>query len=80
MSALGHKRTCAAHKVMSALPPRADMCGALAHVCFVPKADMGGSFDHLVGGREQRSWHDKAESLGGFEVDRKLVFQRLLKR
>ena len=25
---------------MSALPPKADMCGALAHVCFVPKADM----------------------------------------
>jgi hypothetical protein len=40
----------------------------------------GGSFDHLVGGREQRSWHDEAESLGGFEVDRKLVFRRLLKR
>jgi hypothetical protein len=28
MSALGHKRTCAAQKVMSALPPKADMCGA----------------------------------------------------
>ena len=25
---------------MSALPPKADMCGALAHVCFVPKADI----------------------------------------
>jgi hypothetical protein len=22
---------------MSALPPKADMCGALAHVCFGPK-------------------------------------------
>jgi hypothetical protein len=28
-------------KAMSALPPKADMCGALAHVCFVPKADIG---------------------------------------
>ena len=26
MSALGHKRTCAVQKVMSALPPKADMC------------------------------------------------------
>src|SRR6476646_5739216 len=25
---------------MSALPPKADMCGALAHVCFVPIADL----------------------------------------
>jgi hypothetical protein len=25
---------------MSALPPKADMCGALVHVRFVPKADM----------------------------------------
>ena len=25
---------------MSALPPKADMCGAVAHVCFVPKADI----------------------------------------
>jgi hypothetical protein len=33
MSALGQKQTCAAQKVMSALPPKADMCGALAHVC-----------------------------------------------
>jgi hypothetical protein len=27
-------------KVMSALPPKADMCGALAYVCFGPKADI----------------------------------------
>src|SRR5512143_3111580 len=32
----GHPQT-----VMSALPPEADMCGALAHVCFGPKADNG---------------------------------------
>src|SRR5262245_38524902 len=25
---------------MSALPPKADMCSALVHVCFGPKADM----------------------------------------
>jgi hypothetical protein len=28
------------HKVMSALAPKADMCSALAYVCFGPKADM----------------------------------------
>ncbi|MGB2593710.1 MAG: hypothetical protein WBC87_02170, partial [Pseudolabrys sp.] len=38
MSALGHKRTFAA--VMSALPLKADICGAPRDVCFVPKADM----------------------------------------
>jgi hypothetical protein len=26
--------------VMSALPPKADMCSALAHVCFGPIADI----------------------------------------
>ena len=40
MSALGQKQTFALHKLMSALPPEADMCGALADVCFVPIADM----------------------------------------
>jgi hypothetical protein len=59
------ERTCAVHWPMSALGQ---------------KRTWGGSFDHLVGGRDQRSWHDKAESLGGFEVDRKSVFRRLLKR
>ena len=33
MSALGHKRTYAVQKGMSALPSKADMCGAIAHVC-----------------------------------------------
>ena len=40
MSALGQKQTFAVQKVMSALPPKADMCGALAHVRFVPIADI----------------------------------------
>ena len=30
-------------KVMSALPPKADMCSAQAHVCFGPIADMCGA-------------------------------------
>ena len=40
MSALGQKQTCAAHKLMSALPPKADMCGAVADVRFGPEADI----------------------------------------
>jgi hypothetical protein len=36
MSALGQKQTLAPQKVMSALRPKADMCGALAQVCFGP--------------------------------------------
>ena len=40
MSALGQKQTCAAQNVMSALHPKADMCGAQAHVRFVPIADI----------------------------------------
>jgi hypothetical protein len=40
MSTLGQKRTCAAQKVMSALPSKADVCGAIWDVCFVPIADI----------------------------------------
>ena len=40
MSALGQKQTCAAQNGMSALPPKADMCSALADVRFVPIADI----------------------------------------
>ena len=32
---------------MSALPLKADMCGALGDVRFVPKADMGGAQAHV---------------------------------
>ena len=40
MSALGQKQTCALQKVMSASPPKADMCSALGDVRFVPIADI----------------------------------------
>jgi hypothetical protein len=49
MSALGQKHTSALHKGMSALPPKADMCGATAHVCFGPIADIGCLFAYLIG-------------------------------
>src|SRR5262245_38733245 len=34
---LGQKRTCALQKVMSALPPKADICSGLANVRYGPK-------------------------------------------
>jgi hypothetical protein len=57
MSAGGQKATCAPQKVMSALPPKADMCVALAYVRFGPKADSCAAanslFDHPVGALKQ---------------------------
>ena len=37
---------------MSALPPKADMCGALAHVRYGPIADIGQLSDQLIGAVE----------------------------
>jgi hypothetical protein len=51
MSALGQKRTSAPQQVMSALPSKADMCGATRDVRFGPIADISTLFDHLVGAR-----------------------------
>ena len=48
MSALGHKETFAVQKAMSALPPKADMCSALAYVRFVPIADIDRSITSTV--------------------------------
>src|SRR5262252_4740811 len=42
MSALGQKQTYAVHQPISALPPKADMCGAIAAVRFGPIADTFG--------------------------------------
>ena len=36
------------NKVMSALPPKADMCGALGDVRFVPEADIGTWLTHRI--------------------------------
>jgi hypothetical protein len=40
MSAFGRKHTFAVQQPMSALPPKADICTAIAHVRFGPKADI----------------------------------------
>ena len=49
---------------MSAPTPEADMCGAIAHVCFVPKADLGSAakltdalFNQLIGALLKRHWY-----------------------
>jgi hypothetical protein len=44
MPALGHKWTSRSTRVMSALLPKADMCGANANVRFGPIADANGLF------------------------------------
>jgi hypothetical protein len=43
MSTLGQKPTFALQKVMSALPPKADIGGAKIHVLYGPKADIATS-------------------------------------
>ena len=65
MSALGQKPTYAAHNGMSALPPKADICGALADVCFGPKADIGSLFDDLVGTQQKRLGDTYFERVSG---------------
>jgi hypothetical protein len=49
---LGHQRTMQWQKGISALPPKADMCGAARDVRFGPIADVAGLFDHFAGARE----------------------------
>ena len=70
MSALGQKQTFAAQDDVSALPPKADMCGALAHVRFVPKADIASLIDDFVGASDQGRRHGEPERFCGLEVDR----------
>src|SRR5262245_60383077 len=70
---------------MSALPPKADICSALVHVRYGPKADSCTAakellFDHLVRAGEQRWRHGEAKGFGGFQIDDQLVLGRSLHR
>ena len=49
MSALDHKRTSQDVRVMSALPPKADIAERDYHVRFVPQADITASLDFVLG-------------------------------
>jgi hypothetical protein len=64
---------------MSALPQKADMCGATAHVCFGPIADIS-SF--IRSPRSARASSEggivRAERPCSFEIDHKLVLSRRL--
>jgi len=51
MSALGQKQTLAHVRVMSALPPKADIAEGDRHVRFVPKADIGSVPEGVLQGR-----------------------------
>jgi hypothetical protein len=49
------------------------MCGALAHVCFGPIADIPPLFDHLVGAGEQSGRDSQADGLRCLQIDYQLV-------
>jgi hypothetical protein len=51
---LGQKQTFAMQNAMSALPPKADMCGATSDVRFVPIADIDDICAYLHARREAR--------------------------
>lgn len=57
-------------------PPKADMCGALAHGRYGPKADIG-LIDHLVCKRNQPWWNGNAQCFGGVKIDHEFKFRRL---
>ena len=69
MSALGHKQTFRSAISMSALPPKADMCGATRDVRFGPIADIWLSLDHLVGEQQEQLGKREAERLGRLKID-----------
>ena len=65
MSALGRKRTCAAHKPMSAM---------------YQKRTSGPLFDYFVGAADERVWDVDAEGLCRFQINDQLDFSCLLDR
>src|SRR5215510_10473938 len=85
MSALGQKQACAAQNRMSALPPKADTCSALAHVRFGPIADSCAAqkrslFDDLISDGEHTRRNSEADRLCGREVYYELEFGGLQHR
>ena len=64
---------------VSALPLKADVCGATSDVGFGPIADIE-LFDHLVGAPDKCVGNVDTERLGGLQVDVQLDFSGLLDR
>src|SRR5215831_4842430 len=64
--------------VMSALTPKADMCGATGDVRFGPVADI--LLDHFSCLRDECGWNGYAERLSGLEIYHKLKSSGLLHR
>src|SRR5215510_2449444 len=57
---------------MSVLPPIADMCDAVADVCYGPKADSMSLIDYFIGAAKQRRRHGETEHSGGLRIDDQL--------
>src|SRR5512135_1277925 len=72
MSALGHKQTCAVQKVMSALPPKADIGAAQINVRFGPRADIA-LLDHFVRPGKYCRRNCETQCLRGLKIDDKFV-------
>ena len=64
---------------MSALPPKADMCTALAHVRFGPIADID-LFDDRVSAKEESFWNFKSKCLRCSQIDDEFERSRLFDR
>src|SRR5262245_60102211 len=67
---------------MSALPPKADMCGANTNVRYGPKADIDTSrlFDHFIGAEQDGLGQFEAECLGGLAIEDELKLRHALDR
>src|SRR5262249_23560456 len=61
---------------MSALPPKADMCGATRDVCYGPIAHIC-SFNCFISAQEKRLGDGQAERLGGCQIDDEFKLDRL---
>jgi hypothetical protein len=79
MSALGQKQTLANVRVMSALPPKADVNHRERHVRFVPKTDIERSLYQLVGDLLDMDRHFKTERLGSLKINQQLEFCRQIR-
>ena len=73
MSALGQKRTSALQKGMSALPSKADMCGAARDVRYGPIADIP-PFTRLPYARQTAFWYTQRWWLASLRIGR--IFSR----